>query len=86
MHYLIFIKCNTINEDYQIKNTQHSKFLNHLRDANQRVYKLYVQEKKRKGKKEKRKRRGKERKERKKKLTSQCITPMGIKCMAPLRY
>lgn len=53
MHYLIFIKCNTISEDYQIKNTQHSKFLNHLGDANQRVYKLYVQERKEKEKKKK---------------------------------
>lgn len=55
MHYLIFIKCSTINEDYQIKkHTQHSKFLNHLRDANQRLYKLYMQDRKER-KKERRK-------------------------------
>lgn len=51
MHYLIFIKCSTIDEDYQIKkNTQHSKILNHCRAANQRLYKLHVQNKRKREK------------------------------------
>lgn len=45
MHCLIVIKCSTIDEDYQIRNTQHSKVLNHLKVANQRLYKLHIQDK-----------------------------------------
>lgn len=36
MHCLMFIKCRSINEDYQIRNTQHSEVLNRLRVANQK--------------------------------------------------
>lgn len=50
MHCLIFIKCSTIDEDYQIRNTQHSKVLNHVGVANQRLYKLHVQDKNQKPK------------------------------------
>lgn len=50
MHCLIFIKCSTTDEDYQIRNTQHSKVLNHLGVANQRLYKLHVQDKNQKTK------------------------------------
>lgn len=53
------------------KHTQYSKFLN-LWDANQKLYKLHMQDKKR-IEKEKRK------KKNPKKLSSQCITPIGIK-------
>lgn len=45
MHCLIIIKCSTIDEDHQIRNTRHSKVSNHLRVANQRLYKLHVQDK-----------------------------------------
>lgn len=41
MHYLILIKCSTINEDYQIRNT-HSilNFLNHLRAAKSEIVEI----------------------------------------------
>lgn len=84
MHCLIFIKCSTTDEDYQIRNTQHSKVLNHLGVANQRLYKLHVQDKNQKTKPNQNK---KEREKKKtKKLTSQCITPIRIKYMALLHY
>lgn len=88
MHCLIFIKCSTTDEDYQIRNTQHSKVLNHLGVANQRLYKLHVQDKNQKPKtKNQTKPRKKEKtKTKTKKLTSQCITPIRIKYMALLQY
>lgn len=33
---LIFIKCSTIDEDYQIRNTRHSEVLDHLRVTDQK--------------------------------------------------
>lgn len=84
MHYLILIKCSTINEDYQIRNTHSiSKFLNHLRAAKSEIVEITCARQKQTKKPQKTEK--KKKKKTKKKLTSQCITLTRIKCMALLQ-